>query len=105
MTTWQLVGALFIFTIIVFRSDFCDRRTVYTLVHCIKNEDYKIEDSYWIEIGIVVGGGILYIADRQTHPTRHYIYSLRIKSGIFGQTVKFGQRPCLFYISNIRIKK
>ena len=29
----------------------------------------------------------------------------RIKSGIFGQTAKFGQRPCLFHISNIGIKK
>ena len=28
----------------------------------------------------------------------------RVKSGIFGQTAKFGQRPYLFYISNIRIK-
>ena len=28
----------------------------------------------------------------------------RIKSGIFGQTAKFGQRPCLFHISNIGIK-
>ena len=27
----------------------------------------------------------------------------RVKSGIFGQTAKFGQRPCLFHISNIRI--
>ena len=25
-------------------------------------------------------------------------------SGIFGQTAKFGQRPCLFHISNIGIK-
>ena len=28
----------------------------------------------------------------------------RVKSGIFGQTAKFGQRPCLFDISNIGIK-
>ena len=28
----------------------------------------------------------------------------RVKSGIFGQTAKFGQRPCLFHISNIGIK-
>ena len=28
----------------------------------------------------------------------------RIKSGIFGQTAKFEQRPCLFHISNIGIK-
>ena len=27
-----------------------------------------------------------------------------VKSGIFGQTAKFGQRPCLFHISNIGIK-
>ena len=27
----------------------------------------------------------------------------RVKSGIFGQTAKFGQRPCLFHISNIGI--
>ena len=26
-----------------------------------------------------------------------------VKSGIFGQTAKFGQRPCLFHISNIGI--
>ena len=26
------------------------------------------------------------------------------KSGIFGQTAEFGQRPCLFHISNIGIK-
>ena len=29
---------------------------------------------------------------------------LRVKLGIFGQTAKFGQRPCLFHISNIGIK-
>ena len=28
----------------------------------------------------------------------------RVKSGIFGQTAKLGQRPCLFHISNIGIK-
>ena len=28
-----------------------------------------------------------------------------MKSCIFGQTAKFGQRPCLFHISNIGIKK
>ena len=28
----------------------------------------------------------------------------RVKSGIFGQTAKFGKRLCLFHISNIRIK-
>ena len=28
----------------------------------------------------------------------------RVKSGIFGQTAKFGQRPCLFHISNIGLK-
>ena len=28
----------------------------------------------------------------------------RVKSGIFGRTAKFGQRPCLFHISNIGIK-
>ena len=30
--------------------------------------------------------------------------STRVKSGIFGQTAKFRQRPCLFHISNIGIK-
>ena len=30
--------------------------------------------------------------------------STRVKSGIFGQTAKFGQRPCLFHISNSGIK-
>ena len=30
--------------------------------------------------------------------------SIRVKSGIFGQTAKFGQRPRLFHISNIGIK-
>ena len=28
----------------------------------------------------------------------------RVKSGIFGQTAKLGQRPCLSHISNIGIK-
>ena len=28
----------------------------------------------------------------------------RVKSGIFGQTAKFGQTPCLFHISNFGIK-
>ena len=28
----------------------------------------------------------------------------RVKSGMFGQTVKFGQQPCLFHISIIGIK-
>ena len=32
------------------------------------------------------------------------IHCVRVKSGIFGQTAKFGQRPCLFHISNIGIK-
>ena len=31
-------------------------------------------------------------------------YSYRVKSGIFGQTAKFRQRPCLFHILNIGIK-
>ena len=30
---------------------------------------------------------------------------VREKSGIFEQTAKFRQPPCLFHISNIRIKK
>ena len=34
-----------------------------------------------------------------------YSLMLRVKSGIFGQTAKFGQRFCLFHISNIGIKK
>ena len=40
----------------------------------------------------------------------HYVVSTqmsengRVKSGILGQTAKFGQRPCLFHISNIGIK-
>ena len=33
-----------------------------------------------------------------------YYFATRVKSSIFGQTAKFGQRPCLFHISNIRIK-
>ena len=32
-------------------------------------------------------------------------YGGRVKLGIFGQTAKFGQRHCLFHISNIGIKK
>ena len=31
-------------------------------------------------------------------------FTPRVKSGIFGQTAKFGQRPCLFHILNIGIK-
>ena len=31
--------------------------------------------------------------------------SSRVKLCIFGQTPKFGQRPCLYHISNIGIKK
>ena len=31
--------------------------------------------------------------------------SIRVKSGIFGQTAKFGQPPCLFHSSVIGIKK
>ena len=30
---------------------------------------------------------------------------MRVKLGKFGQSGKFGQRPCLFHISNIGIKK
>ena len=30
--------------------------------------------------------------------------SLRVKLGIYGQTAQFGQRPCLFHISDIGIK-
>ena len=33
-----------------------------------------------------------------------YVSNCRVKSGIFGQTAKFGQRPCLFHISKIGIK-
>ena len=33
-----------------------------------------------------------------------FIMMLRVKSGIFGQTAKFGQRPCLVHILNIGIK-
>ena len=36
--------------------------------------------------------------------TQRFSFS-RIKSGIFGQTAKFGQPPCLFYSSIIGIKK
>ena len=32
------------------------------------------------------------------------MYMYRVKSGIFGQTAKFGQPPCFFHISNIGIK-
>ena len=32
------------------------------------------------------------------------IPNTRVKSGLFGQTAKFGQQPCLFHISNIGIK-
>ena len=28
-----------------------------------------------------------------------FFFSIRVKLGIFGQTAKFGQRPCLFHIS------
>ena len=31
-------------------------------------------------------------------------YGGRVKLGIFGQTAKFGQRHCLFHISNIGLK-
>ena len=31
-------------------------------------------------------------------------YTVRVKSGIFGQTAKFGQPPCLFHSSVIGIK-
>ena len=30
-------------------------------------------------------------------------FPYRVKSGIFGQTAKFGQRPCLFHISKCGI--
>ena len=46
-----------------------------------------------------------------THALLIYVDSIkidpftpRVKSGIFGQTAKFGQRPCLFHISNIGSK-
>ena len=35
---------------------------------------------------------------------KHKRILARVKPGIFGQTAKFGQRPCLFHISNIGIK-
>ena len=34
---------------------------------------------------------------------QNYSIIVREKSGNFGQTAKFGQRPCLFHISNIGI--
>ena len=33
-----------------------------------------------------------------------YFLASRVKSGIFGQTAKSGQQPCLFHSSNIGIK-
>ena len=33
-----------------------------------------------------------------------YDYFSRVKSGIFGQTAKFGQRPCLFHVLNIKLQ-
>ena len=37
-------------------------------------------------------------------PLQRLRHQYRVKSGIFGQTAKLGQRPCLFHISNIGIK-
>ena len=39
----------------------------------------------------------------QTIYMKNYSILVRVKSGIFGQTAKFRQRPCLFHISNIGI--
>ena len=39
-----------------------------------------------------------------TQSGQSVIHMLRVNSGIFGQTANFGQRPCLFHISNIGIK-
>ena len=48
------------------------------------------------------------ICDKQTNLTvlhgSKLFANVRVKSGIFGQTAKFGQRPCLFHISNNGIK-
>ena len=37
----------------------------------------------------------------QSETVSIYVTFIRVKSGIFGQTAKFGQRPCLFHNSNI----
>ena len=37
-------------------------------------------------------------------PVNKQKQATRVKSGIFEQTAKFGQSPCLFYRSNIGIK-
>ena len=45
-----------------------------------------------------------YLFIRYNTERRTRIICIRVKSGIFGQTAKFGQRPCLFPISIIGIK-
>ena len=45
----------------------------------------------------------VFLSERISPPTAPKS-NCRVKSGIFGQTAKFGQIPCLFYISNIGIK-
>ena len=44
---------------------------------------------------------------QKCHTLTLFTYSkgYRVKSGIFGQTAKFGQPPCLFHSSIIGIKK
>ena len=46
----------------------------------------------------------LLIASPHYHESFRSSLMDRVKSGIFGQTAKFGQRPCLFHISNVGIK-
>ena len=46
----------------------------------------------------------LLIASPHYHESFRFPLMDRVKSGIFGQTAIFGQRPCLFHISNDGIK-
>ena len=62
---------------------------VVCLVHCLLEE---LKQSIPLNVIVIFSGLII-------------LPIVRVNSGIFGQTAKLGQRPCLFHISNIGIKK
>ena len=50
--------------------------------------------------------GVLLFILKAPHPTLYSALQLsRVKSGIFGQTAKFGQPPSLYHCSIIEIKR
>ena len=64
---------------------------VNTCTKCNENQALDVEVILW---NLIVS----------THSTVYGLLCYRVKSGMFGQTAKLGQRSCLFHTSIIGIK-